>query len=236
MYQSSIKHCRQDEWSELVLIVMKTSLSVAHELRLPPDAVLDCAARHLHFRDFPCFAWAMQGAARAHACCCGRDAIRPADVAYLKTLAAHHDINRNALACMPAMHTVGLQGHVGVPDQVYEKVEAAIQKLKDDVQRVFSPGSGVFSRADIEGAAGFAKALGAIMPAGDNPDAFERTFATVLHVRFSAQLHLVPGDTDHVLRVLGVDRLLTSGHLPSAPTGWMQRVKDAVHDHDRLHG
>ncbi|EDZ99889.1 hypothetical protein BH160DRAFT_4814 [Burkholderia sp. H160] len=235
MYKSSISHCDQDEWSELVLIVMKTSLPVAHELQLPPDAVLDCAARHLRFQDFPCFAWAMQGAARAHACCCRRDANPPVEVAYIKALAAHLDHNRNALACMPTIHTISVQDHVAVPAQMYEKVAVALQKLKEDVQRVFSPGSGVFSRADIDGAVGFAKALVAMMPAGDNPDAFERAFAAVLHVRFSTQLHLVPGDADHVLRVLRVDGLPTPVHLPSAPTGWMQRVKDAVHDTNRLH-
>ncbi|MGF6656578.1 hypothetical protein OKW34_007168 [Paraburkholderia youngii] len=39
MYANSTRGGRQDEWGELVLIVMKTSLAVAHELELAPDAV-----------------------------------------------------------------------------------------------------------------------------------------------------------------------------------------------------
>ena len=234
MYESSMRRCRQDEWSELVLIVMKTSLSVAHELKLPPDAVLDCAARHLHFHDFPCFASAMQGAARAHACCCRREVIPPVDVAYIKALAARLDINRNVLAFMPT-HTVELQDHVGAPPLAYEKVVAAIQQLKADVQCVFSLESGAFSSAAIEGALGFARALVAIMPAADNSDTFERAVATVLHVRFSTDPDLLASDADHVLRIRGADGVLATVRLPAASTGWMQRVKDAVHHPGRLH-
>ncbi|RZF31299.1 hypothetical protein EVC45_02275 [Paraburkholderia sp. UYCP14C] len=217
MSASSIRGCRQDEWGELVLIVMKTSLSVAHELQLPPDAVLDCAARYLQFEDFPSFASATLGAARAHACCCRREVLPPVEVAYIKTLAARVDLNRNVLALMPAMHTVELQDDVGAPAHACDKVAAALQKLKEDVQRVFSLGGSAFSSAEIEGASGFAKALAAIMPADDDSDVFERAFAAVLRVRSSSRLHLVPGDAEPLLRVQGVDGPPTSVHLPSAP-------------------
>ncbi|WP_184129859.1 hypothetical protein [Paraburkholderia atlantica] len=205
MYANSMKGCRQDEWGELVLIVMKTSLAVAHELGLTPDAVLDCAARHLRFQDFRCFAAAMLGAARAQACCRRRDVGPSVEASYIKTLAARVDIDRNVLAFMPALCTVAPRDHARAPAHVYEKVAAALQQLKEDVQRVFSRGSDAFSRADIEGASGFAKALAAIMPADNDANAFERAFAAVLQVRFSSQLHLVPGDAEPVLRVQGID-------------------------------
>ncbi|WP_233850213.1 hypothetical protein [Paraburkholderia sp. HD33-4] len=215
MSASSIRGGRQDEWGELVLIVMKTSLSVAHELELAPEPVLDCAARHLHFQDFPWFASAMLGAARAQACCCRREVLRPVEVAYMKTLAARVDLDRNVLALIPAMHTVELQDDVGAPAHACDKVAAALQKLKEDVQRVFSLGSSAFGSTEIEGASDFAKALAAIMPADDDSDVFERAFAAVLRVRFSSRLHLVPGDAEPVLRVRGVDGPPTSVHLPS---------------------
>ncbi|MEX3789703.1 hypothetical protein [Paraburkholderia sp. BR14374] len=204
MYANSTRGGRQDEWGELVLIVMKTSLAVAHELELTPDAVLDCAARHLRFDDFRCFAAAMLGAARAQAWCRRRDAGPSVQASHIKTLAARVDIDRNVLAFMPALCTAEPPDHTEAPAHAYEKVVAALQQLKEDVQRVFSRGSSAFSRADIEGASGFAKALEAIMPA-DDANAFDRAFAAVLQVRFSSQPQLVPGDAEPVMRVQGID-------------------------------
>ncbi|MEM5295683.1 hypothetical protein VSR82_15240 [Burkholderia sp. JPY481] len=205
MYPNSMKGSRQDEWGELVLIVMKTSLAVAHELELTPDAVLDCAARHLRFDDFRCFAAAMLGAARAQAWCRRRDAGPSVEASHIKTLAARVDIDRNVLAFMPALCAAEPPDHTSAPAHAYEQVVAALQQLKEDVQRVFSRGGSAFSRADIEGASGFAKALEAIMPADDDSNAFERAFAALLQVRFSSQLQLVPGDAEPVLRVQGAD-------------------------------
>ena len=235
MYERSTRGCRQDEWSDLVRLVMKTSLSVAHELGLPPEAVLDCAAGHLRFRDFPGFASAMQGAARAHACCSRRDTLPPTDVAYIKTLAAHVDSNRNVFACVPSMCVVDPGDHVEAPAQAYEKVEAAIQALKEDVQRVFSVGMGGLGQAAVEGASAFARAVAAIMPADDDSAAFERAFAALLHIRFAAQFHFLPGDLDHRQGQLDLGGHLTPMQLPAAHVGWMQRVKDAVHQPGRLH-
>jgi hypothetical protein len=233
MYESSTRSCRQDEWSELVVLVMKTSLSVAHELGLPPEAVLDCAARHLRFHDFAYFASAMQGAARAHACCSRRDIIPPVEVAYIKTLATRLEINRNVLACVPTVDAVDLRGHVGALAQTYEIVAAAIQALKEDVQHAFSVGIGAFSDAAVEGASGFARTLAAITSADDNAETFERAFAAVLHVRFAAQLHVNLGDAELQCH-LDFDGHLTPVHQSYEPVGWIQRVKDAVHP-NRLH-
>lgn len=216
------------------MLVMKTSLSVAHELGLPPEAVLDCAARHLRFHDFPCFASAIQGAARAQACCLRRDIIPPVDVAYIKTLAASLESCRNVLACVPTINAVELRDHVGAPDHAYEIVETAIQTLKDDLRQVFSQGSDAFSNAAVEGACGFARALAAIMPADDRVEAFERAFAAVMHVRFAAQLHIDVGDADHLQSHLVVDGHPMPLHQPDEPLGWIQRVKDAAHL-NRLH-
>ena len=215
------------------MLVMKTSLSVAHELGLPPEAVLDCAAMYLRFHDFPHFASAMQGAARAHACCSRRDIIPPVEVANIKTLAARLEINRNVLACVPMMNA-DVRDHVGAPAQAYEIVAAAIVALKEDVQHVFSRGSGAFSNAAVEGASGFARTLAAITPADDSAEAFERAFAAVLHVRFAAQLNVDLGDTDQFQRHLHFDGHLTPVHQSYEPVGWIQRVKDAVHP-NRLH-
>jgi hypothetical protein len=235
MHDRSMRGCRQDEWSELILLVMKTSLSVAHELGLPPEAVLDCAARHLLFHDFPAFASAMQGAARAHACCCRRDRLPPTDVAYIKTLAAHVDSNRNVFACVPSMCAVDPGDHVEAPAQAYEKVEAAIQALKEDVQRVFSVGTSGLGQPAVKGASAFARALAAIMPAVSDSSAFERAFAALMHIRFAAQFHFLPGDMDHRQGQLDLGGHLTPMHLPSETVSWMQRVKDVVHQPGRLH-
>jgi hypothetical protein len=229
MYESSMRVGRQDEWGELVRLVMRTSLSVAHELGLPPEAALDCAARYLHFRDFPCLASAVQGAERAHACCDRRNGLAPADVAYLRALAARVERNRNVLACAPAMCASDLSDHVGTPAQVCEKVATAVQTLKEDVQRVFSIGNGAFGSPAVESASGFATALAAIMPADASSAAFERALGAVLRVRFDAQVRLVPAEVDHTQHQLGVDGSLTAPPLPSAPAVWMQRVKDAMH-------
>jgi hypothetical protein len=234
MDESSRRSCRLDEWSELVVLVMKTSLSVAHELGLPPEAVLDYAARHLRFHDFACFASAIQGAARAHACCMRRDLIPPADVAYIKTLATCLETSRDVLACVTTMGAVELREHVGAPAQAYEIVETAIQALKEDLQHVFSRGSGCFSNAAVEGASAFARGLAAIMPADDNAEPFERAFAAVMHVRFAAQLHVDVGDAEQFHGHLVVDGLPMPVYQPHEPPGWIHRVKDAVHP-DRLH-
>ncbi|MGF6656579.1 hypothetical protein OKW34_007169 [Paraburkholderia youngii] len=146
----------------------------------------------------------MLGAARAQAWCCRRDAGPSVQASHIKSLAARVDIDRNVLAFMPALCTAEPPDHTEAPAHAYEKVIAALQQLKEDVQRVFSRGSSAFSRADIEGASGFAKALEAIMPA-DDANAFERAFAAVLQVRFSSQPHLVPGDAEPVMRVQGID-------------------------------
>lgn len=227
MNESSMRGCRYDEWSELLLLVMKTSLSVAHELGLLPEAVLD-AASHLRFHDFACFASAIQGASRAHACCARRDTIPAVEVAYIKTFAARLDSNRNVLACVPTMCASDLENHVGASDQTYEKVAAGVQALKEDVQREFSLGNGAFGNTPVEGASGFAQALAAIMPADDNAEAFERALAAVLHVRFTTQRNLFHGDADCAGSHQGGDG-------PSVPGGWMQRINDAVHHPIRLH-
>jgi hypothetical protein len=164
---------RTDERSGLLLLVMKTSLSVAHELGLPPHTTLDCAARHLHFHDFTWFASAMQGASRAHACCERSGDIPAVAVAYIKTLAARVESDKNVLACNPTIHASDLHTYDEAPAQAYEKVAAAILALKGDVRREFSQSS-VSSDAAVEGASGFAKALAAIMPADGNAEAYER--------------------------------------------------------------
>jgi hypothetical protein len=209
MYQSSMKGRRQDEWSEFVLLVMKTSLSTAHELGLSPEAVLDCAARHLHFHDFTYFASAMQGAARAHACCLRRDAISPVEVAYIKTLAARLDSSRNALAYVPTVSAVDLRDCVGAPVQAYEKVAAAIQALREDLLRAFSLESGALSDAAREGASRFARSLATLSPSDNSAVGFERAFAAVVYVRFNVPLHAALGDAGQSQRQTAVVGHLT---------------------------
>lgn len=213
MNESATTRFRLDEWSELLLLAMKTSLSVAHELGLLPDAVLDCAARHLQFHDFECFASAMLGASRAQTCCHGRrDRITAMEVAYIKTVAACIDSNRSVLACMPAMCASGVPYQVDAPAQAYERVSAAVQTLKHDVQSTFSL-SGGLTDASVEEASGLARALAAITPADNDVKAYERALTAVLHVRFAMEDQAVRDDVEHHQSGVGH---LESMHLPSA--------------------
>jgi hypothetical protein len=234
MNEGSMRGYRKDEWSELLLIVMKTSLSVAHELALPPDAVLDCAARHLHFHDFASLASAMQGASRVHDCLRRRDSIPAVEVAYIKSLAARIDANRNVLAYPPTMRASDLQHHVEAPAQAYEKVAAAIQALKTDVRQTFTQ-SNTYSETAVEAASGFAKALAAIASGDDSVEAYERALAAVLHVRFAGSCQLVDGKRDDAAHHPADDANVGAALRSTAPGGWMQRVKDAVHHPVRLH-
>jgi len=234
MNESSVRRYRQDEWSERLLLAMKTSLSVAHELGLSPDAVLDCAARHLQFDDFTSFASAIQGASRVHNCCGRRGNIPSTEVAYIKRLASRVGSDRNVLAGTPTMCRSDLQIHVEAPAQAYDTVAAAVQALKDDVQRAFSQ-CGALTGADMEDASEFARALAALMPVDDNEKAFERALSAVLHVRFAVQYQPVHRNADDAAR-----RQNTGGHgepanLSPPPGGWMQRVKDVVHYPGRLY-
>lgn len=232
MNESSMEVRQKDEWSELLLVVMKTSLSVAHELGLPPDATLDCAARHLHFHDFTWLASAMQGASRVHACCERTDNMPAVEVAYIKTLAARVESNRNVLACGPSMYASEVQTHVDAPALAYEKVTAAVRALKGNVQCEFSQ-SGVSADAAVESASGFAGALVAIMPTEGNAEAYERALAAVLHVRFALDLRIVHGDAGDPGSHPTFDGHMAPDQRPSVPAGWRQRVKDAVHHHRR---
>ncbi|ACC73710.1 hypothetical protein PPMP20_24085 [Paraburkholderia phymatum] len=228
MNTSSMSVCRQDEWTALLLCAMKTSLSVAHELGLSPDAVLECAARHLKFRDFASFASAVHGASRAYGCCSRRDTISAVEVAYIKTLATRADNDRDVLACVPAMCCVpDSQNHLEAPDIAYEKVIATIQALKDDMRRTFSqcdaPGDGL-----VAGASGFARALTAIMPAEDNMTAYERAMKAILRIRFAMPCLHVDEHADDAEAHQDV-------RLTEPPAGWMQRVEGVVHQPVGLH-
>ncbi|AXF04315.1 hypothetical protein [Paraburkholderia hospita] len=234
MNESSVRGYRQDEWSERLLLAMKTSLSVAHELGLSPDAVLDCAARHLQFDDFTSFASAIQGASRVHDYCGRRENIPTAAVAYIKHLASRVESDRNVLAGTPTMCSSDLQIHVEAPAQAYDKVGAAVQALKDDVQRAFSQ-RGVLTGADMEDASEFARALAALMPVDDNEKAYERALSAVLHVRFAVQYQPVHRNADDAGRRQDMDGHGESANLAPAPGGWMQRVKDVVHHPARLY-
>jgi hypothetical protein len=234
MNESSMESCRKDEWSELLLLVMRTSLSVAHELGLPPDTTLDCAARHLHFHDFAWFASAMQGASRAHACCGQSGNISAVEVAYIKTLAARLKSNRNVLAGVPTIYAYDLQVHVDAPAQAYEKVAEAIRALKGDVRRAFSQ-IRVSDDAALQGASGFAMALAAIMSVEGKAAAYERALAAVLHVRSAVDRHVADGDADNGERHRSFDGHKTHEQRPVAPDGWVQRVKDAIYHPNRLH-
>ncbi|MEM5388493.1 hypothetical protein VSR68_33725 [Paraburkholderia phymatum] len=234
MNEGSMRGYRKDEWSDLLLIVMKTSLSVAHELALPPDAVLDCAARHLLFHDFASLASAMQGASRVHDSLRRRDSIPAVEVAYIKNLAARIDANRNVLAYPPTPCASELRHHVEAPAQAYEKVASAIQALKTDVRQTFMR-SNTYSETAIEAASGFANALAAIVPGDDSVEAYERALAAVLHVRFTGSRRLIDGTMDDAERHPADDGHVGAEPLSTAPGGWMQRVKDAVHHPAKLH-
>ncbi|MEI5996672.1 hypothetical protein H3V53_05475 [Paraburkholderia bengalensis] len=222
--------CRRDEWSDLLLRMMKTSLSVAHELRLAPEAVLDCAAKHLRLRDFTSFASAMQGAARAHACCRRRDGVLAVEVAYIKILAANVNSDRNVLADIPTMCAPDLQNHVEAPARAYEKVAMAIEALKTDVQRDFSLHKGALDNQAVNGASKFAKSLAAIVPVDDEADAFDRALAAVLHVRFAAQRQRIEVSGNVAQQQLSGDAHPSA--MPTmAPAGWMQHIDEAVHHH-----
>ncbi|WNC94803.1 hypothetical protein RI103_33215 [Paraburkholderia sp. FT54] len=234
MNESSMQGRHRDEWSELILLVMKTSLSVAHELGLPPDSTLDCAARHLLFRDFTWFASAMQGASRVLACCGSGGDIPAVEIAYIKTLAERVESNRNVLAYIRTIYATDLHAYGERPAHAYERVAAAIQALKADVRREFSQ-SAMSSNAAVECASGFAKALAAIMHADGNADAYERALAAVMHVRFAESRHLVHGDTDDARRHLTVDGRVAHMQTSFMPDDWKQRVKDAVNHPNSLH-
>ena len=231
MNKRSMSVCRRDEWSALLLCLMKTTLAVAHELGLSPEAVLDCAARHLQFRDFASFASSIHGASRAYDCCMRRESVSAMDVAYIKTLAARVDSERDVLACVPTMCCpLDLQYHLEAPPLAYEKVAAAIQALKDDVQRTFSQG-GVLGDRAVEDASSFGRALTAIMSTEDEIAAYERAVTAILKVRFAAQYPPVDVDSD------GSESeqiLVDDAHSRVVPVsaasagGRMQRVKDVV--------
>jgi hypothetical protein len=188
MNESSREMCRDDEWSVLLRLVMKTSLSVAHELGLSPDSVLDCAARYLRFYDFAWFASAMHGASRAQYCCERTNEFSASEIAYITILAARLNNNRNALACVPTTSAPRVQHYDEVPAHAYEKVRAAIRALKDDVQRYFSH-SGDSRSAIGDDVSEFATALLTIMPAGGGTESFKRATAAVLRVRFAIDYH-----------------------------------------------
>lgn len=209
MNEGSKTRCRDrdDEWGNLLILVMRTSLSVAHELGLPPDAALDCAARHLRFHDFQCLASAIQGASRAYACCRRRDVIRTLDVTYIKTLAARVENDRGILACLPTMCGFDPQDHHEASIQAYEKVAAALEAFEDDVQRAFSLESGAPGVTAVERASDFAKKLAAITDVGDAGKAFDSALAAVMHVRFNAVLDAG--------RVLGAEKQPTAVQQPT---------------------
>jgi hypothetical protein len=89
-------------------------------------------------------------------------------------------------------------------------------------------------RLAVEGASGFAKALAAITPGDDHAATFERAFAAVLHVRFAVERDVLHADAADAMPLQDGDAHRLSDRLASAPAGWMQRAKDAVHYPSRL--
>lgn len=234
MNTGSINVSRRDEWSALLLSVMKTSLSVAHKLGLSPDAVLDCAARHLRFRDFASFASGIHGASRADACCARRENISAIELAYIKRLASRVDEDRNVLAQLPTTGSMAIYHHLEASDKVYEKVSAAILALKNDVLHAFSQHGSLSDRA-IAGVSGLARALAAIAPADEYAQAYERAVTALLVVRFATQNAVVVSDitgAENPAYVNANQDPLTS---QSAQGAWMQRVKEVVRHPARLH-
>jgi hypothetical protein len=234
MIDSSVESHRKDEWSGLLLLVMKTTLSVAHELELPPDSTLNCAARHLRFHDFAWFASAMQGASRAHACCESRGNISAVEVAYIKTLAARLKKNRNALAGSPTVYASDHRTQTDAPGEAFGKVAKAIEMLKDEIQREFSQSS-VSTITAVQNASGFARALVAITPSDGNSEAYGRALGAVLRVRFATYRHVASRDADN-----GEHHRIMNGHdlheqRAFAPDGWTQRVKNAIGHTNGLH-
>ncbi|RFU49088.1 hypothetical protein [Paraburkholderia sp. DHOC27] len=234
MTDSPMESYRKDEWSELLLLVMKTALAVAHELGLPPDGTLDCAARRLHFHDFAWFASAMQGASRAYACCERSTNISAVEVAYINTLAAHLKNNRNVLSSVPTLSASARRSQVEAPATAFEKVAKALAALKDDIQREFSQSSSSGSSAPRD-ASGFARALVAIMGGGANNDAYGRALAAVLRVRFAVDGDVAAENVDITGSRPGYDAHVMHEPPLVSRDGWTQRVKDAIRHPNVLH-
>lgn len=237
MIDSPVEPYRKDEWSGLLMLVMRTALLVGHELGLPPDSTLDCAARHLHFHDFAWFASAMQGASRAHACCERSGAISAVEAAYIKTLAAHLKNNRNVLSSVPTISAIALRSQVDAPATAFEKVAKAVGALKDDIRREFAS-SNASGSAAVRDASGFARALTKIMSAGGDTDAYARALAAVMRVRFSSYSHSAETDADNRASTQsadGADGQVMREERPLAPEGWPQRVEDAIRHTNEQH-
>jgi hypothetical protein len=234
MIESSNESSRGDEWSELLLLMMKTSLSVAHELRLTPDSTLNCAAQHLGFHDFAWFASAMHGASRAQSCCGRNKNPSTVEVAYIRILAARLKSNRNALACAPTRAAPDIQNHDEVPNQAYERVESAIEALKADIVREFSRRY-MSDDSTLNDVARFAKALATIMPADGGEGRFERACAALLRVRFGIDRQLVIGHDGKSGQhsIIGGDT--THAPLSPAQDGWMYRIKHPLSQSKGLH-
>lgn len=234
MIDSPVEPYRKDEWSGLLLLVMKTALLVAHELGLPPDSTLDCAARHLHFHDFAWFASAMQGASRAHACCERSGAISAVEAAYIRTLAAHLKNNRNVLSSIPTLSASALRSQVEAPATAFEKVAKAVRALKDEIRREFSPGN-ASGTAAVRDASGFASALVKIMSAAGDNEAYGRALAAVMRVRFSSYSHSAEGNADIGARTQSADGQVMEEQRPLAPEVWTRRVEDAIRHTNEQH-
>jgi hypothetical protein len=215
---------RKDEWSELLLLMMKTSLSVAHELRLPPDATLDCAARYLRFHDFAWFASAMHGASRAQSCCEQSCNFSSIEAAYIRKLAGRLKNNRNAFACAPTTPVSEIQDHDESPAQAYEKVAAAIKALKGDIRREFARSDVSYDTA-VDNISGLAQALVTLVPADSDVEPYERVFAALLHVRFSVNRYMVLGRHSDAGHDRANDADTPNALFSPAQNGWMHRIK-----------
>jgi hypothetical protein len=234
MIEGSNESSHGDEWSELLLLMMKTSLSVAHELRLTPDSTLNCAAQHLGFHNFAWFASAMHGASRAQSCCGRNRNPSTVEAAYIRILAARLKSNRNALACAPTKAAPNIQNHDEVPDQAYERVESAIAALKADILREFSRRY-MSDNSIANDVARFAKALMTIMPADGDARRFERASAALLRVRFGVDHQLVIGHDGKSGQHLIVDGDTSLAQLLPAQDGWMYRIRHPLHQSKGLH-
>jgi hypothetical protein len=234
MIESSSESSRGDEWSELLLLMMKTSLSVAHELRLTPDSTLNCAAQHLGFHNFTWFASAMHGASRAQSCCGRNRNPSTVEAAYIRILAARLKSNRNALACAPTRGVPDIHNHDEVPDQAYERVESAIAALKADILREFS--HRYMSDDSISNdVSRFAKALVTIMPADGDAGRFERASAALLRVRFGLDHQVVIGHDGKSVQHPIINGDTSHASLPPAQDGWMYRIRHPLNHPKGLH-
>jgi hypothetical protein len=235
MTKSSVDSCRRDEWGDLLRLMMRTTLSVAHELGLSPDSALDCAARHLRFHDFASFASAMCGASRALLCGGLSRNFSATDVAYIKMLAARLKTNRNALACAPSIVAFEIQHHGDMPIQAYERVAAVIRALRAEILHEFSRGD-VSDDVVLNDVSGFARALVKIMPAHDGVEAYERASAALLHVRFGVDRQLVVGHADKAGRDLGAEEKTFHAPVSLDQSSWMRYVRHIVRQQNAMYG